>query len=33
VDPDDFSEGVRAFLEHRSPRFYEAKDQRKVQKL
>jgi enoyl-CoA hydratase len=22
VDPDDFSEGVRAFLEHRSPRFY-----------
>ena len=24
VDPDDFSEGVRAFLEHRSPRFYEA---------
>jgi enoyl-CoA hydratase/carnithine racemase len=33
VDPDDFSEGVRAFLEQRSPQFYEAKDQRKVQKL
>ena len=32
VDPDDFSEGVRAFLEQRSPRFYEAEDQRKVQK-
>lgn len=30
VDPDDFSEGVRAFLEQRPPRFYE--DQRKVQK-
>jgi enoyl-CoA hydratase len=26
VDPDDFSEGVRAFLEQRSPRFYEAED-------
>ena len=33
VDPDDFSEGVRAFLEHRPPRFYEAEDQPKVQKL
>jgi enoyl-CoA hydratase len=33
VDPDDFSEGVRAFLEQRPPQFYEAKDQRKVQKL
>jgi enoyl-CoA hydratase len=32
VDPDDFSEGVRAFLERRSPRFYEAEDQWKVQK-
>ena len=32
VDPDDFSEGVRAFLEQRSPRFHEAEDQRKVQK-
>ena len=32
VDPDDFSEGVRAFLEQRPPRFYEAKDRRKVQK-
>ena len=32
VDPDDFSEGVRAFLEHRPPRFYEAEDQPKVQK-
>lgn len=31
VDPDDFSEGVRAFLEHRPPRFYEAEDQREVQ--
>jgi enoyl-CoA hydratase len=26
VDPDDFSEGVRAFLEHRSPRFYKPED-------
>jgi enoyl-CoA hydratase len=33
VDPDHFSEGVRAFLEQRPPRFYEAKDQRNVQKL
>jgi enoyl-CoA hydratase len=33
VDPDDFSEGVRAFLEQRPPRFYEAEDQWKVQKL
>jgi enoyl-CoA hydratase/carnithine racemase len=32
VDPDDFSEGVRAFLEQRSPQFYEAEDQRKVKK-
>ena len=32
VDPDDFSEGVRAFLEQRSPRFYGAEDQRNVQK-
>jgi enoyl-CoA hydratase len=32
VDPDDFSEGVRAFLEQRFPRFHEAEDQRKVQK-
>lgn len=32
VDPDDFSEGVRAFLEQRPPRFYEAEDQPKVQK-
>ena len=32
VDPDDFSEGVRAFLEQRSLRFYEAEDQRKAQK-
>jgi enoyl-CoA hydratase/carnithine racemase len=32
VDPDDFLEGVRAFLEQRSPRFHEAEDQRKVQK-
>jgi enoyl-CoA hydratase len=32
VDPDDFSEGVRAFLEQRSPRFNEAEDQRKGQK-
>jgi enoyl-CoA hydratase len=32
VDPDDFSEGVRAFLEQRSPRFHEAKDQRKLKK-
>ena len=31
-DPDDFSEGVRAFLEQRSPRFHGAEDQRKVQK-
>ncbi len=30
VDSDDFSEGVRAFLEQRSPRFYEAEDQRIV---
>jgi len=33
VDPDDFSEGVRAFLEQRSPRFHGAEDQRKSQKL
>ena len=32
VDPDDFSEGVRAFLEQRPPRFHEAEDQRKGQK-
>jgi enoyl-CoA hydratase/carnithine racemase len=32
VDPDDFSEGVRAFLEHRPPRFYEAEDGRQPQK-
>jgi len=32
VDPDDFLEGVRAFLEQRSPRFHEAEDQRKGQK-
>ena len=32
VDPDDFLEGVHVFLEQRSPRFYEAEDQRKVQK-
>jgi enoyl-CoA hydratase len=32
VDPEDFSEGVRAFLEHRPPRFYEADDQWEVQK-
>jgi len=32
VDPDDFSEGVRAFLEQRPPRFYKAEDQRKGQK-
>ncbi len=31
VDPDDFSEGVRAFLEQRPPRFHEAEDQREVQ--
>lgn len=30
VDPDDFSEGVRAFLEQRPTRFYEAEDQRIV---
>ena len=30
VDSDDFSEGVSAFLEQRSPQFYEAEDQRKV---
>jgi enoyl-CoA hydratase len=32
VDPEDFSEGVRAFLEHRPPRFHEAENQRKGQK-
>jgi enoyl-CoA hydratase/carnithine racemase len=32
VDPHDFSEGVRAFLEQRPPRFYKAEDQPKVQK-
>jgi enoyl-CoA hydratase len=32
VDPDDFSEGVHAFLEHRPPRFYEAEDRRQTQK-
>ena len=32
VDPDDFSEGVRAFLEHRPPRFYEGEDGRQTQK-
>ena len=32
VDPDDFSEGVRAFLEQRSPGFHEAEDQLEVQK-
>ncbi len=32
VDPKDFSEGVRAFLEQRPPRFYKTEDQRKGQK-
>jgi enoyl-CoA hydratase len=32
VDPGDFSEGVRAFLEHRPPRFFEAEDRRQTQK-
>ena len=32
VDPDDFSEGVRAFLEQRPPRFYEAEGRRQTQK-
>ena len=32
VDPDDFSEGVRAFLEQRSPRFDEAEGQRQSYK-
>ena len=33
VDPEDFSEGVRAFLERRPPRFHEAEDQWKGHKL
>jgi hypothetical protein len=32
VDPGDFLEGVRSFLEHHSPRFYEAEDRRQTQK-